>query len=167
MQPHQLALTLLAVALPVILITLPKVQLSMNTIAGTYDVFLIAALLPKAQVRALLPDSTFGAGSDPLLPVPDAYLRALIPGNEGVDDERSKGHHLVLLQMGYQMKTGPGPSWMPKLSFSECKLEVPFIKHPLATSSPTTSGTGMGFDELLVYKQNMCVYCHSSRVLHI
>jgi hypothetical protein len=123
---HHFFLALLAVLLPVIIVEGPQLQSKLNMgISGSYDVLVLAFLLPKEQVLQLLPASSQGH----LLPVPEDVLSSLSSSSTSTAEQ-----HPVLLQMGYQISTGPGPSWLPKFSFNECKLEVPFIRHPSGKS---------------------------------
>lgn len=101
-------------------------------ISGTYDVLTVPVLLPSSTVASLLPLDL----RDNLLPIPDDVLAAL-----GLDDKdeaeasaaatgEKHGHeskHLVVLQCGRQLGTGPGPM---SLNFQEAKLEVPYVRHP-------------------------------------
>lgn len=114
-------LALVAVLLPILVIEGPKFDMG---VSGTYDVLVLSFLLPKDQALQLLPHS-----QDLLLPVPEDVLSSLTTSSSSGTEL-----HPVLLQMGYQISTGPGPSWLPKFSFNECKLEVPFVRHPSGKS---------------------------------
>lgn len=127
---HHLVLALVAVLLPILVIEGPLLSNKIDMgISGTYDVLLLSFLLPKEQVLQLLPPSMQGN----VLPVPAEVLSSL----SASDEQTSSETHPVLLQMGYQISTGPGPSWLPKFSFNECKLEVPFVSHPSGKSKTT------------------------------
>lgn len=134
----QLHLALIAILAPILLIEWPTLRNGVDMgISGTYDVLLFSLLLPRDQVLKLLPSDLRSA--EVLLPVPNKVLTGIAP--EGQSDEGeavgtgSANLHPVLLQMGYQISTGPGPGWLPKFSFNECKLEVPYVRHPLDNSS--------------------------------
>lgn len=121
----QLAL-LLPILVPLLVVVLPraldglKMAMSIN---GTYDVLLVPLYLPRSEVQDLLKASKLEL--------------AQLPSSAKIADDDT---HPVLLQLGYQHATAPGPSWLPKPSFSEAKLEIPFVKHPLAAPSSSSSG---------------------------
>lgn len=125
----QLALWLPLLA-PLFLVLVPRAleQLRMQmSISGTYDVLLVPLALPRDEVLDLLRAAPINGLQ--LQPPPSSSH-----GDSGADDT-----HPVLLQLGYQLATGPGPGWLPKPSFSEAKLEVPFVSHP---ASPPSSSSG-------------------------
>lgn len=142
----QLLHAILAVILPIVLIELPTIRhiaATMGSISGTYDVLTVAFPLSNADVLELLPKSVQQARpEDSLLSIPDSAFEAIDMGTEASGDKA--GQHIVVLQMGYQISTGPGPNWLPKFSFSECKVEIPFMRHPSGKS-----------DTPMVYKQTM------------
>lgn len=124
----QLALWLPLLA-PLFLVLVPRAleQLRMQmSICGTYDVLLVPLALPREEVLDLLRAAPL-SGLQLQPPPPSSHE------SSGADT------HPVLLQLGYQLATGPGPSWLPKPSFSEAKLEVPFVSHP---ASPPSSSSG-------------------------
>jgi hypothetical protein len=124
---HHLVLSLLAVLVPILIIEGPLLSDKIDMgISGTYDVLVLSFMLPRQQVLQLLPPSM----QDSLLPVPPEVISSLTANEQQTSSEA----HPVLLQMGYQISTGPGPSWLPKFSFNECKLEVPFVRHPSGKS---------------------------------
>lgn len=86
---------------------------------GTYDVLSVPLLLPKDIVASLLPKPA--RTKDVLLEVPDALTQAL-----GLKPS-SGTNRLVLIQLGRQVGTGPGPL---SLHFQEAKIEIPYVKHP-------------------------------------
>lgn len=153
----QLLLALLSVVLPVFFIEFPHARNSlaeMGSIGGTYDVLLVALTLPRAQVLQLLPENLRNDRDKEtsLLYVDDHHLKALRlhSDDDHINEKNAQtadaGEQIVLLQLGYQQSTGPGPSWLPKLSFSEAKLEVPYMRHQSDDS-----------DTSFVFKQKMYV----------
>lgn len=150
----QRALIVFALLVPLVLVGIPYIgefaPRIMPPISGTYDVLLLAAPLPKEQVRALLPKTILDAHPDALLDVPDSVQNALLADSSDASPSNPRrlndDEHVVLLQMGYQRQTGPGPSWMPKMSFGECKLEIPYVRHPHGSKD---------IDVPFVYKQHI------------
>jgi hypothetical protein len=119
----QLHLSILAVLLPILLIEWPYIQSNFDMgVSGTYDVLLFSFLLPREQVLKLLPANLL----DNLLTAPEDVLNTLA-ASQGV---LTGDTHPVIVQMGYQSGTGPGPDWLPKMSFNECKVEIPYVQHP-------------------------------------
>lgn len=134
----QTLLTLLAVLIPILLIESPNLATKIDMgISGTYDVLVFSFLLPRKDILPLLPSKY--RSEENLLAIPSNVLDTLTKVGNG-DEEV----HPVLLQMGNQINTGPGPDWLPKMSFNELKLEIPYMRHP--------SGK---FDEALTLKQYM------------
>jgi len=126
-------MTILAVLFPILIIEWPTLRKGIDMgISGTYDVLLFSFLLPQDQVLKLLPTSL--RAQENLWPVPVSIIDALNSDGQYTETEKM---HPVLLQMGYQISTGPGPTWIPKFSFNECKMEVPFLRHPSGKSSLT------------------------------
>ncbi|PWN38846.1 hypothetical protein IE81DRAFT_327096 [Ceraceosorus guamensis] len=102
------------------------------SLAGTYDVLLVPLLVPKAILQEKwLPANL----RDGLLPIPVQILADLDLAQEA--STASEPLHLIFLQLGYQHNTGPGKMWMGMRmnSFSEAKLEVPFMRHPAASDA--------------------------------
>lgn len=130
----QKIITLLAIILPIILIELPLINEIMSTnITGTYDVLIVAFPLSRKQVLELLPDPIKQKEEEKIFKnIPESIINAIVKSKDAspttsFDSDRD---HLIILQLGYQISTGPGPDWVPGFSFSECKLEVPFLRHP-------------------------------------
>ncbi|CAO1624342.1 unnamed protein product [Parajaminaea phylloscopi] len=88
------------------------------TVSGTYDVLCVPVLLPKDVVLGLLPTEL--RQEEPLLEVPDAVL-------EKLHLMRGENQHLVVVQLGRQL--GTGPAFSP-LHFQEAKIEIPYVRHP-------------------------------------
>lgn len=130
----QLHLVLFAILLPILIIEWPTIQKSIDMgVTGTYDVLVFSFLLPQDQILKLLPSSL--RSQESFLPVPSNVINTL-KSNSLQDAGTEVGTlHPVLLQMGYQISTGPGPTWIPKFSFNEAKLEVPYLRHPSGKSS--------------------------------
>lgn len=105
--------------------------LPMPALTGTYDVLTVPLLLPVKTVESLLPIPYQNCSPSLLLPTPEHFLTAIprFPPNPSTNDSSSEQYHLVLLQLGHQKNTGPGPF---KMTFQEAKLEVPFVRHPKA-----------------------------------
>lgn len=132
---------LLAIFIPILVIEEPSIKDRIDMgISGTYDVLVLSFLLPQDQVLQLLPLHLQSQNN--LLNVPD-NVRNRFTTSQGISSGTGRMHP-VLLQMGYQINTGPGPTWLPKFSFNECKLEVPFVRHPSGKSKLPLS-----------FKQNM------------
>lgn len=130
----QKLITLLAILLPIILVELPVILEIMGSISGTYDVIIVALPLSRKQVLQLLPESVKQKEQDKtFLDIPASITEAILKTNS-VNSFDANHDHLIILQLGYQISTGPGPHWMPGFSFSECKLEVPFLRHPSGKS---------------------------------
>ncbi|PWN36617.1 uncharacterized protein FA14DRAFT_186820 [Meira miltonrushii] len=123
----------------------------MGTITGTYDVIIVAFHLPRQQILQLLPESVKQKEQEKTFSdIPTSVTQAVLKA-DAANKFDSKQDHLVVLQLGYQMSTGPGPDWLPKLSFSECKLEVPFLQHPSGKSKkPLTYKQTILFSNLLI-----------------
>jgi hypothetical protein len=115
-------------------------------ITGTYDVLLFSFLLPQEQVLQLLPSSM--RSPQTFMPVPTHVISSLDTTAQHANTDRTMMHP-ILLQMGYQISTGPGPTWLPKFSFNEAKLEVPFLRHPSGKSNLPYA-----------FKQHMYVFSH-------
>ena len=110
-------------------------------LTGNYDVLTVPFLLPKTTLAPLLPQP---AGESLLLPLPPSLLEAIpLPYPAGYDSLQDV--HPVLLQLGHQHGTGPGPI---KMSFEEAKLEVPFVRHPKLVEQDSPKK-----DEEFLYKQ--------------
>ncbi|CEH16820.1 hypothetical protein CBOM_07024 [Ceraceosorus bombacis] len=122
-----------AQAFSLILGLFPLIFLMMDlSLAGTYDVLLVPLLVPKAILQEQwLPANL----RDGLLPIPGQILKDLDLAQEA--STASEPLHLIFLQLGYQHNTGPGKMWMGMRmnSFSEAKLEVPFMRHPAASDA--------------------------------
>lgn len=103
------------------------------TLTGTYDVLTIPLLLPTKTVESLLPPQYQNCTPSLLLATPDHFLTS-IPCSSGAlpTADAKKQYHLVLLQLGHQQHTGPGPF---KMTFQEAKLEIPFVRHPKASEA--------------------------------
>lgn len=102
------------------------INAALPALNGTYDVLTVPLLLPKPVVESLLPPTLRHASPSALLPIPQSlrtFCEAHCPPSAGASGET----HLVLLQLGSQTGTGPGP--IP-LWFQEAKLEVPYVRHP-------------------------------------
>lgn len=124
-QGHRRSLSCLPLANPPI--TLVKTTMGLlPQLTGTYDVLCIPLVLPRSTVEALLPTQWRHASPSLLLKTPDELNQ--LAGESGLE-ERKEGEepHLVLLQLGHQKGTGPGPF---KMTFQEAKLEIPFVRHP-------------------------------------
>lgn len=93
-------------------------------ITGTYDVLTVPVVLPSSTVASLLPQEL----RSHLLTVPAEVLAdlGLTPQSADAADQESR-QHLVVLQLGRQLGTGPGPM---ALHFQEAKIEVPYVRHP-------------------------------------
>lgn len=122
---------LLAILIPILVIEGPNIKDRVDMgISGTYDVLVLTFLLPEEQVLQLLPLHLQSQNN--LLHVPEK-VTSHFTASQGSPSGTGRMHP-VLLQMGYQINTGPGPMWLPKFSFNECKLEVPFVRHPSGKS---------------------------------
>lgn len=130
----QKLITLLAIVLPIILVEVQVILDIMGSISGTYDVVIVALPLSRQQVLQLLPDSVKQKEQEKtFLDIPASVTQAVLKADVA-DTFNSNNDHLIVLQLGYQISTGPGPDWVPGFSFSECKLEVPFLQHPSGKS---------------------------------
>lgn len=124
----------MAIILPIILIELPLINEIMATsITGTYDVLIVAFPLSRKQVLQLLPDPVKQEEEEKtFMNIPESIINAIVKTKDASSTNAFDVNldHLIVLQLGYQISTGPGPDWLPGFSFSECKLEVPFLRHP-------------------------------------
>lgn len=131
----QKLITFLAILLPIILIELPIILETMGSITGTYDVLIVAIPLSRQKILQLLPDSVKQKEQEnTFLNIPASVIEAVLKA-DSVNSFDVNHDHLIVLQLGYQISTGPGPDWVPGFSFSECKLEVPFLQHPSGISN--------------------------------
>ncbi|GAA6015183.1 hypothetical protein JCM11491_000496 [Sporobolomyces phaffii] len=104
-------------------------------ITGRYDVTCVPIAIPAALVTMLLP-ALWGDGAPIFLS--QAELRRA--GLDGVPDP-GDGNRWAVVQVGQQISTGVGFGPGRK-TFYEAKLEVPFLRHPLAArADPPTPFT--------------------------
>jgi hypothetical protein len=149
--------TLLTFIFPVVLILLARwseIDINMG-ISGTYDVLAVALLLPQSQVLALLPPHVRGDSADAhsLISPTLEEMQALV-GVEALRSTRAtsaEAVHPVFIQLGHQHATGPGPDWLPKMSFGEAKVEIPYVRHPALRQHASTKKRDAPF----VFKQTM------------
>lgn len=146
--------TILCILLPVLLtlyVRQPEVFSLDMGISGTSDVLAIPLLLPKAQVLALLPPHI---RDESALIVPTTEeLEALFGAKALQSTAESTGGalHPVFIQLARQHATGLGPNWLPKMTFGEAKLEVPYVRHPALRQDISTEKKDAPF----VFKQTM------------
>lgn len=132
----------------------------MVAINGTYDVMLVPLLMPVAQILNFLPPKVRDIEPSPLIPFTHDQVASL-----GLDTEAYNAgvNHPVMLELGYQDHTGPGPRVF-RLSFSEAKLEVLGMRHPaLAGKQPNSADKGFVFKQLILFS-NAILYASSNLI---
>lgn len=131
----------------------------MVAINGTYDVMLVPLLLPIAQILDFLPPKVRGITPSPLLPFTSDQISSL-----GLDaaSYNADSNHPVMLELGYQNHTGPGPRLL-RPSFDEAKLEVLGMRHPSLVSDqqPSTADKGFVYKQLILFS-NLVLYASSN-----
>ncbi|PWN49121.1 hypothetical protein IE53DRAFT_388686 [Violaceomyces palustris] len=148
-------------------------------IKGTYDFIVLAALLPIETILKLLPPHLKPEGADhdgtsssssssssspspfpslsPLIPLPSSTVAKL-----GIEESTydPKLNHPIVIQLGFQRGTGPGPSFL-RMSFEEAKLEIPSVRHPEAGEGGKE--VGFTFKQMILFHSRMMTY--SSRYI--
>ncbi|PWY98494.1 hypothetical protein BCV70DRAFT_201806 [Testicularia cyperi] len=121
----------------------------MVAISGTYDVMLVPLLMPISHVLNFLPPQVRNMEPSPLIPFTSGEIQAL-----GLDTlaYNSAANHPVMLELGYQDHSGPGPRLL-RPSFDEAKLEVLGIRHPKLQQSqqPQVAHNGFQFKQLILF----------------
>ncbi|KAJ9478014.1 hypothetical protein PHBOTO_001590 [Pseudozyma hubeiensis] len=130
----------------------------MVAINGTYDVMLVPLLMPVAQILNFLPPKVRDIDPSPLIPFTQDQISSL-----GLDTSSYNAgvNHPVMLELGYQNHTGPGPRLF-RPSFDEAKLEVLGMRHPsLAGKQPNTADKGFVYKQLILFS-NFVLYTSSN-----
>lgn len=120
----------------------------MVAINGTYDVMLVPLLMPIPQILNFLPPQVRDIDPSPLI----SFTSDQISGLGLKTEEYNAGvNHPVMLELGYQNHTGPGPRFF-RPSFDEAKLEVLGMRHPsLSGKQPTTAEKGFVYKQLILF----------------
>lgn len=117
-------------------------------INGTYDVMLVPLLMPIAQILNFLPPKVRNIEPSPLISFTHDQITSL---GLNAGDYNAGVNHPVMLELGYQDHTGPGPRVF-RLSFDEAKLEVLGMRHPsLSGKQPTSADKGFVFKQLILF----------------
>ncbi|BGP52877.1 hypothetical protein JCM8202_003959 [Rhodotorula sphaerocarpa] len=112
---------------------------------GHYDLLFVPVAVPETLVRALL-SAEWGSADDAFLS-PDE----LEQGGAGAIPDAGNGKRWICLEAGKQVDTGVNYVPLGKSTFFEAKVEVPFLRHPLAKSTvPFTFKTVMLFSSRLM-----------------
>lgn len=120
----------------------------MVAINGTYDVMLVPLLMPISQILNLLPPKVRDIEPSPLISFTHDQIAHL---GLNAANYNAGTNHPVMLELGYQNHTGPGPRFF-RPSFDEAKLEVLGIRHPsLSGKQPTTADKGFVFKQLILF----------------
>lgn len=120
----------------------------MVAISGTYDVMLVPLLMPIAQILNFLPPKVRDIDPSPLIPFTHDQIQAL---GLSPSEYNAGVNHPVMLELGYQNHTGPGPRFF-RPSFDEAKLEVLGMRHPsLAGKQPTAADKGFVFKQFILF----------------
>ncbi|KAK0548154.1 hypothetical protein OC845_003704 [Tilletia horrida] len=115
----------------------------MSEIGGLYDFLYVPFLLPKETVKTLIPPGST------LLPIPIEIFKTFATDPSQHVNQLFKSHHLVAFQLGYQK--GTGPLLMPfGMNFSEAKLEVPFVSHPILNKTAAENGESESSEPFLL-----------------
>ncbi|CBQ72126.1 conserved hypothetical protein [Sporisorium reilianum SRZ2] len=130
----------------------------MVAISGTYDVMLVPLLMPISQILEFLPPKVRSIEPSPLISFTSDQIASL-----GLDTAayNAGANHPVMLELGYQNHTGPGPRLF-RPSFDEAKLEILGMRHPsLSGKQPTTADKGFVFKQLILFS-NFVLYTSSN-----
>ncbi|EST07840.1 hypothetical protein PSEUBRA_002957 [Kalmanozyma brasiliensis GHG001] len=120
----------------------------MVAINGTYDVMLVPLLMPISQVLNFLPPKVRNIEPSPLISFTQDQIAHL---GLNAAEYNAGANHPVMLELGYQDHTGPGPRIF-RPSFDEAKLEVLGMRHPSLTGKqPTTADKGFVFKQLILF----------------
>ena len=120
----------------------------MVAINGTYDVMLVPLLMPITHVLNFLPPKVRSIEPSPLIPFTHDQIISL-----GLSAEQYNAgvNHPVLLELGYQNHTGPGPRLF-RPSFDEAKLDILGMRHPsLSGKQPTSADKGFVFKQIILF----------------
>lgn len=120
----------------------------MVAINGTYDAMLVPLLMPISQILNFLPPKVRDIEPSPMIPFTHDEIASL-----GLDPATYNAgeNHPVMLELGYQDHTGPGPRIF-RLSFDEAKLEVLGMRHPsLAGKQPNSADKGFVFKQFILF----------------
>ncbi|KIS70739.1 uncharacterized protein UMAG_01894 [Mycosarcoma maydis] len=132
----------------------------MVAINGTYDVMLVPLLMPVSQILNLLPPNIRGIEPSPLIPFTQDQITLLGLDASAYD---AQVNHPVMLELGYQNHTGPGPRFF-RPSFDEAKLEVLGMRHPsLSGKQPNTADKGFVYKQLILFS-NLLLYTSSNLI---
>jgi hypothetical protein len=120
----------------------------MVAINGTYDVMLVPLLMPIADILNFLPPKVRSIDPSPLIPFTHDEITAL---GLSADQYNACTNHPVMLELGYQDHTGPGPRFF-RPSFDEAKLEVLGMRHPsLNGKQPSSAEKGFVYKQLILF----------------
>ncbi|SPO23422.1 uncharacterized protein UTRI_02101 [Ustilago trichophora] len=120
----------------------------MVAISGTYDVMLVPLLMPISQILNFLPPKVRDIEPSPLISFTHDQIVSL-----GLDaaEYHAGVNHPVMLELGYQNHTGPGPRFF-RPSFDEAKLEVLGMRHPsLSGKQPASAEKGFVYKQLILF----------------
>lgn len=112
---------------------------------GHYDLLFVPVAVPETLVRALLP-AEWGSADDAFLSPAE-----LEQGGAGAIPDAGNGKRWICIEAGKQVDTGVNYVPLGKSTFFEAKVEVPFLRHPLAKFTvPFTFKTVMLFSSRLM-----------------
>ncbi|SNX82955.1 uncharacterized protein MEPE_01661 [Melanopsichium pennsylvanicum] len=132
----------------------------MVAINGTYDVVLVPLLMPIAEILNFLPAKVRNISPSPLISFTSDQISSLGLSSSAYNAEEN---HPVMLELGYQNHTGPGPRFF-RPSFDEAKLDILGMRHPsLTTNQPTSAEKGFVFKQLILFSN--IVLATSSNVI--
>ena len=125
-----------------------KTIVKMVAISGTYDVMLLPLLLPISQVLNFLPPKVRDITPSPLISFTHDQIVSL---GLNASEYNAGLNHPVMLELGYQNHTGPGPRLF-RPSFDEAKLDVLGMRHPsLSGKQPTSADKGFVFKQIILF----------------
>ncbi|CDS02219.1 uncharacterized protein SPSC_03158 [Sporisorium scitamineum] len=132
----------------------------MVAINGTYDVMLVPLLMPISQILNFLPPKVRDIEPSPLISFTSDQISSLGLNSA---EYNSDTNHPVMLELGYQNHTGPGPRLF-RPSFDEAKLEILGMRHPsLSGNQPTRADKGFVYKQLILFSN--FVLCTSSNII--